>query len=66
MAELAHVQVERVVRATPKALLVQVDEVEAWIPRELIHDDSEVFDAGENSTGTLVIPLWLAEEKGIA
>lgn len=62
--ELARVEVERVVRATAKALLVEVEGEEVWIPRSQIHDDSEVWDEGHE--GTLVIPLWLAAEKGLA
>jgi hypothetical protein len=36
-----------------------------WIAKSQIHDDSEIFDARENSKGKLVIPAWLAEEKGL-
>lgn len=35
------------------------------IPKSQIHDDSEVYDAGENSEGKLVIPEWLAEDRGL-
>lgn len=58
------VPVERVKRATEKAILVVVEGEDIWIPRSEIHDDSEVWDEGHD--GTLVIPLWLAEQKGIA
>jgi len=37
---------------------------EHWIPKYRIHDDSEVWRAG--TSGTLIIPLELAEEKGLA
>jgi len=33
-----------------------------WIPRSVIHDDSEVFDEGHE--GTLVVKLWFAEKQG--
>jgi hypothetical protein len=65
MAEdLARVEVERVKCVTDKALCVIVEGEEVWIPKSQIHDDSEVWGAGHE--GTLVIPLWLAEAKGIA
>ena len=45
-----------------KALLVEVDEQTAWIPQSQIDEDPEVWRPGD--TGELVIPQWLAEEKG--
>ena len=62
--ECVSVEVERVKCATDKALCVVVEGEEVWIPRSQIHDDSEVWDEGHE--GTLVVPLWLAEAKGIA
>lgn len=53
------------IRETDKALLVQTEGEELWIPKSQIHDDSEVFDAEDNNEGLLAIPEWLAEEKGI-
>lgn len=50
-------------RATEKALLCEVDGKQVWIPQKLIHDDSEVWKPGDE--GELVIPMWLAEEKGL-
>ncbi len=63
-SECVEVEVECVRRATDKALLVVVEGEEVWIPKGQIHDDSEVYDEGHE--GTLVIPLWLAEAKGLA
>lgn len=56
----------KVVRDSGAALLVQLDSGEkAWIPKSLIDDDSEVFEAGgTNSEGELIIPEWLAIKKG--
>lgn len=34
-----------------------------WIPKSQIHDDSEVYEAG--TRGKLIIPEWLAVEKGL-
>lgn len=52
-------------KSTSKALLVNVDGEEMWIPKSQIHDDSEVFDDDEHSQGTLVISEWIAEQKGL-
>lgn len=35
-----------------------------WVPRSVIHDDSEVFEKGD--TGTLVLKTWWAEDRGIS
>lgn len=55
--------------ASGKALLVEApifDEPE-WIPTSQIHDNSEVWDDREGSNeGTLIVSLWLAEERGWA
>lgn len=51
-------------RETPKALLVEVEGEEKWVPKSLIHDDSEVYREGD--AGTLVVPLWWAEKEGLA
>lgn len=53
---------------TPKALLVRLDdvhpdEVGTWIPRSQLHpEENEINKQGD--TGMLVIPEWLAKEKG--
>jgi hypothetical protein len=54
------------VHATPKALLVSIPELgdEIWIPRSVVHDDSEVFESGHE--GELVIKEWWAREEGLA
>jgi len=52
-----------VVKATDMALLCLIEGDEHWIPKSQIHRTSEVKDEGDE--GTLIIPLWLAEEKGI-
>lgn len=50
-------------RATDLAILVEVDGQEVWIPKSQIDDDSEVYEA--NTEGDLIIPEWLAREKGL-
>jgi len=52
-------------RDSGKALLVYIEDLEEtrWIPKSVVHDDSEVFDDNENSRGTLVIEDWFAEKE---
>lgn len=54
-------------RETDKALLILIPDIDTeavWVPKSQIHDDSEVFDAGENRRGTLAVTDWLADQKG--
>ena len=60
----------RVVGSTEKALRVKLDDDsllgarEIWVPRSVIHDDSEVFDAFNNGRGELVVKRWFARREG--
>lgn len=47
---------------TAKALLVRYEGEDQWIPLSQVHKDSEVTKKGDS--GLLIIPLWLAKEKG--
>jgi hypothetical protein len=53
------------VRATAKALLVSVPDLgdDIWIPKSVIHDDSEVYDEGHE--GELVLAEWWARKEGL-
>lgn len=62
MRETVRIDGARCVRETAMAILVEVDDAEYWIPKSQIDDDSEVYQDGDE--GTLVIPEWLASEKG--
>lgn len=54
----------KILRTTDKAILVLLDgEEEAWIPKSVIHDDSEVFSE-KSPEGTLVVATWWAERNG--
>jgi len=55
----------KVIRDTGKALLVEIEGEEHWIPHSQIHDDSEVFDAEDNSEGMLVVQFWFADKEGL-
>ncbi len=54
----------KVLRATDKALLCEIDGAHHWIPQSQIDDDSEIWKAGDE--GDLVISEWIAIEKGLA
>jgi len=57
----------RVKRDTGKALLVDYEDLgfEGWVPHSVIHDDSEVFDADQNSEGDLIVKQWWAEANDL-
>lgn len=50
-------------KATEKALLVDIDGDEHWIPQSQIHEDSEVWKKGDE--GELVITMYCAKMKGL-
>lgn len=53
----------KVVAATAKAICVEVDDEEHWIPRSRVLDGTEVEERGD--VGRLVIPAWLARDRGL-
>jgi hypothetical protein len=60
----------RAVAESAKALKVEMDlpdgKRQIWVPKSVIHDDSEVFDNAENKRGKLVLHGWFAREEGLA
>lgn len=55
----------RVVRETDRALLVDLDSGERkWIPKSVVHDDSEVYEL--ETEGDLVVLEWWAEKERLA
>jgi hypothetical protein len=50
-------------KQTEKALLVEIDGEQHWIPQSQVDDDSEVYKEGDE--GTLVVSEWIATEKGL-
>lgn len=55
-----------VIGSTDKSLCVRHGGHDAYIPRSGIHKDSEILcDHPVGSVGKLIVPLWLAEERGI-
>ena len=47
---------------TDLALLCSVEDKKHWIPKSVVHEDSEVQSEGDS--GTIVIMRWFAEEQG--
>jgi len=55
----------KIIRETDKALLIRANDKDIWVPKSVVHDDSEVFDM-ENDEGTVVVKRWWAEKNGHA
>jgi hypothetical protein len=58
-----------VIGSTEKALRVRFGDGalvtgEVWVPKSVIHDDSEVYDALNNARGKLVVESWFARKEG--
>jgi hypothetical protein len=51
------------IREKEKALLLNIEGVERWVPKSVIHDDSEVWEMGQK-TGSLVVKRWFAAKNG--
>lgn len=49
----------------PVKVLSKDSHREVWVPKSAIHDDSEVFDGGENNYGKLVLKTWFAEKEAL-
>jgi len=50
-------------RETDKAILVDIEGDEHWIPISQVDDDSEVYSRGD--IGDLVISEWIAKQKDL-
>ncbi len=58
----------KVLAETDKALQVQVKDLKqtVWIPKSVIHDDSEVFNSTSDFEGELFVKRWFARKEGWA
>jgi hypothetical protein len=50
-------------RETDMALLCVIEDKEHWVPKSVIHDDSEVYKM--DTEGVLVLPEWWAVKEGL-
>ena len=48
---------------TDLALLCIIDDKQRWIPKSVVHEDSEVSSDGDS--GTIVLMRWFAEKEGL-
>lgn len=51
-------------KETTRALLVQVEGEEVWVPKSTVAGVSEVQSEGDS--GVLTVERWLAEERNLA
>lgn len=51
------------VAQTPQALKIVEDDGFFWVPKSVVHDDSEVYRP-DNEEGVLVVQRWWAEKEG--
>ena len=58
----ARIEDVRCIKETDKAILVDVEGEEVWIPKSQVHDDSEVWKADQE--GELVVSSWFARKRG--
>lgn len=61
--DAAYISGVKCTRATDKAILVVIDGDEKWVPKSCLHDDSEVYDEGDE--GELAVKSWWAEKEGL-
>ncbi len=57
----------KVIAETAMALKIECEELNSqpvWIPRSVIHDDSEISE--KDDEGTLALKRWFAEKEGFA
>jgi len=60
------VGIVRCKKETDLALLVEgecLPKGTLWVPKSVVHDDSEVFEEGHE--GKLVVKEWFAEKEGL-
>jgi hypothetical protein len=59
-----HLDVDKIVRATDKALLLRIDGEEYWIPLSQIAGPDD-YDEGDEDC-TVSVTEWIAREKGLS
>lgn len=57
----------KVVKASDQALQIELTDIgeTRWIPKSVLHDDSEVYDDDENKEGEVVVNQWWANKEGL-
>lgn len=54
------------VAASPIALRVRFANETRWIPKSVIHDDSEVYELSCDPDGNVVVEEWWADKEGLS
>lgn len=54
---------DKVVKETEKAILVNIEGRDIWVPKSQILENSEVTEAGDD--GTIVLSTWFCEKEGL-
>jgi Ser-tRNA(Ala) deacylase AlaX len=54
----------KIKKETAAAILVEIEGTEMWFPKSQIHEDSEIWQEGDD--GHLYITEWLAQKRGFA
>lgn len=60
--------VDQIIAVTDKAALCRIDGEKVWLPFSEMDPSSEILidrDSLLEATGDVIIPRWLAEEKGL-
>jgi len=60
-----HVNVDRIIRETEKALMVEIDGEEFWIPLSQIDEGGFYYFPGDVDR-SIRITEWIAKEKGLS
>ena len=53
-------------KETEKAILVEIEGDEYWVPKSQLSEDSEVYERDEGNEGTLIVTRWWATQEGLA
>lgn len=53
----------KITRETEKAVLYEYDGEKTWVPKSVIHDDSDIWKNGEE--GVLKVQSWWASKNGL-
>jgi len=64
MADTVSFEVNGIKSETDKAILVELEGEEYWVPKSVISEDSEVWSR-ESESGTLIVEKWWARKNGV-
>lgn len=67
MKEYAIIDIDRIVRTTPNAVLIEIDLERTWIPQSLIDAPSvvEAYGPASEDVRSLEVEEWFANKEGL-